>query len=139
MDVTDFFDIERELHANEVKFLKREIPKSKFRLFYAVWNQKRKNNAYLCVIIDCNNGTRRRAALFNSIKIIVERSLCEAEYHEEIQNFGGFSRRFKVFNFKSLDEVTEFDAFFDLEVPAEYRDYVKIQNLETETQLSLGL
>lgn len=138
MDLSDFWNIkDRELTQKEIEFIKSEIPKNKYRAFYAIWRQHRKNGKYIAFIIDNGNGLRRRSAIFKSIEIISERDLTNVEYTEQIKNFGCNSRRFTVWNYDSLFQLQQDESKYGLQVPEKFIKEVKARSIENNVQLGI--
>lgn len=137
MEIEDFFLLKRDLTEDEIHFLKKEIPKNRWRCYYAIWRQERKNDKYIALLIDFDAGCRRRAAIFRSIDIISERELTDIEYHEQILNFGGSSRRLKVWNYNNVSQLITDDQKYNIETPQKFIDEVKKRKVETNFQTQI--
>lgn len=121
----------------EVKFLKRHLPKSKWRIKYAFYNKYSSKGCYITFIIDGEPNAVRRSGVENYWTIICERPLSNIEYDEVIRNFGTNHRRFKVWYYDCIEALIQEDKKYYVETPKEFVKQAKEKGYSKSIQLNL--
>jgi hypothetical protein len=110
----------RRLTPDEISFLKKNISRKKFLVKYCIWKQNRINGAYILLIIDKFPNKVRRTAMDNSIEVIETRALTDAEYDEQIENYGCASRIYECYDYRDIEWLIHEDTMMGAITPQSF-------------------
>ena len=110
----------RRLTPEEKSFLKKHISRKKFLVKYCIWKQNRINGAYILLIIDKFPNKVRRTAMDNSIEVIETRALTDAEYDEQIENYGCASRIYECYDYRDIEWLIYEDTMMGAITPQSF-------------------
>lgn len=110
-DLLDLSDkpFDQEFTDDEISFLKEKLPKSKYRVVYAIYKAYSHKGKYFAIMIDQHPFATRRSGVENIWNFLEKRELSQAEYDFMIDNFGCFNRRFYACQFATLEELIQED------------------------------
>jgi hypothetical protein len=110
----------RRFTEEEKNFIKKKIPKKKYKIKYCIWKQVRKNDMYILFVIDYFSERGRPSAVDKAIEVIATRELSDIEYEEEIENFGCCNRIMKTYNYKDVDYLIYEDKKVGVDTPQKF-------------------
>lgn len=122
----------------EIKFIKKKIPKNSFKAKYALYNKESKKGCYIGFFIDGMPRSPRRSGVENHWDFIAERPLSNREYEEEIQNFGCNNRRFQVWMYDKIEHLIEADLSYGIKTPEDFVAICKKKGYSGDIQLKIN-
>jgi hypothetical protein len=120
-DIIDLYGVKgRRFTEAEKKFLRKKLPKSKWKIKYCIWKQERRNGLYILFLIDHFPGKIRPPAMDKAIEVIAKRDLTDAEYEEQIENFGCCNRVYQCYDYKDIEWLIHEDSLYGVKTPQEF-------------------
>jgi hypothetical protein len=111
-----------QFSKSEIATLKKEIPKKRYKAYYAFYKKDSSKGCQLAFIIDSSPYVMRPSGYLVQYEIFCERELSNIEYQEQIENYGTNNRRFTEWIYQNVDQMIYEDAKYYLETPQKYID-----------------
>jgi hypothetical protein len=122
----------RQKHsAEDSAFIRKHLKRDNYCALYYTWTQVRTNGKYYGFAIFNERKSKRRAAVFKSIKIIAERPLSDKEWNTEVINYGCCSRILNMYDWEQWESVPIGDKQWGAETPKEVIEAYKKFNPQT--------
>ena len=110
--------VNQKFTPEEIKFIKKFVPKSSYRVKYAIYKPVSIKDLYIGFFIDSDPNARRRSGILNHWNFLYERELTNIEYHEVIENYGSNNRRFLVYHYRHIEHLILEDLKYNVATPA---------------------
>jgi hypothetical protein len=107
----------RRFTDEEKDFIRKHVPKSKFKARYCLWKQERRNGLYILFIIDHFPNKVRPTAMDRAIEVVVSRDLTEHEYNECIENYGCVNRIYETYHYRDVEWLIHEDQLVGAKTP----------------------
>jgi hypothetical protein len=118
MKLDDLYNVKgRKFTDKEKAFLRKKLPKSKWKIKYCIWKQERRNNRYILFLIDHFPGKIRPPAMDKAIEVIVTREISDLEYEEQIENFGCCKRVYECWDYLDIEYLIHEDQKYGVKTP----------------------
>lgn len=116
----------------EIEYIKQKIPSNRFRIKYGFWKKSIKG-LHLFYAIDYMPEQIRKSGVDHSMKVISTRLPNEIEYDEIIANFGACNRKYRIYFYKTIEEIIKEDKKYKIETPLEFIQEAINQKYTDET------
>ena len=142
MTLQSLFDkpTSQQFTKEEIEFLKKNLPRRKWRAKYAIYKPKSKLGKQIAFIIDHVPFAPRKSGMDNLYEWIEERLLTDSEYDWVIGNWGTNTRRFTIWEFRSIEELIQDHQAYNpvIKVPDKFIEICKERRLSMSYQTKIN-